>query len=863
MINKSPQAVNGVLDLSDCNFTNQDLIKLDGEWEFYWNQLLEPTNFIDQKNLSSVEFATVPGKWKHYKLASGATGEGYATYRLHIKLYESGRYLAIMLPEVATAYNLYVNGKLLRSVGIVGAESRESSPRYLPQIVSFYADKQDIDLLIQVSNFAHDKGGIKSSLAIGPDETVHKVREGKLGIQFFLVGIFFIMTVYHFGIYLLRRTDKSVLYFGLFCLLIAIRTMVIGEMTLLSIFPSLDWEILLKIEYLSYYLAVPVFIELIYHLYGYGASRQIVNFFKVVSLLCSGQVIFSPVKYFAGTLPFYHGITLLACLYVGILMFKALREGKDGASSFVLGGFIILGTAINDILFSKDMISTGDMMPLGLFVFIFFQALALSTRFSRAYTTLEKLSVELTYSNNKITHILESIQDSFFALDNEARFTYVNQAAEDLLQKSQEQLLGNVLWDEIPQLKETVAYREYKEAVSNNRPVQFEIFSEIINQWVEVNAYPSQEGLSVFIRNIQERRQQQEKIREYTKMLEEQVRLLDLDPDYTFELNLDGVIIFWNHGAELGYNWTKEEAVGEIASVLLHTQLPQSRQEINEELMEYGRWMGELAQTKRDGGLIIVRSCWLLKKDVNGKPVGILEMNKDITDQKNMENEMVRLDRLKLIGQMAAGIAHEIRNPMTTVRGFLQLLSVKEYNARYKDYYMLMLSEMDRANEILNEYLLVASLKTPDFKFQDLNKILNSLQPLLQADASKLGKKIVFTMNEIPMILLNDSEIRQLILNLCRNGLEAMVNGGETLWITTACKGEEVVLSVQDEGAGIPQEMMEKLGTPFLTTKDNGTGLGLVVCYGIVTRHGATIEVSSSSEGTVFLIKFKVNSNTL
>ncbi len=856
---KPPQAVNGVIDLSRWDLDGGETVNLNGQWEFYWWQFLGPSDFSDEKRPLQVDFFAVPDMWNNYKSGISPTGDGFATYRLNIRLPAPNQYVAIKVPDIATAYNLYINGQLLRSVGVIGQSPAESKPQYLPQIVNFYTDSPNIELIIQVSNFAHHKGGIKSILQFGREETVQKLQEKQIGFEMFLLGIFLIMSLYHFGFYMLRRQDKPALYFGLFCLLIAIRTMTTGGMVIMRMFPTLQWELLLKIEYLSYYLSVPVFVMFIYHLYDSDTPAKIPNAFITIGLLFSIPVVLTPVKFFGRTLLWYDFFTLLACLHVGTILVKAVIARKEGAENFVLGVAILVATVVNDILYANGLIFTGEMVPVGLFVFIFFQSLALSTRFSRSYTTLENLSAELQYSNDKIRHILESITEGFFALDSEGRFTYFNKEAERLWHKPQEQLLGKVVWDVFPVFEESRLYRYYHRMVSSQVPVHFETFCDRLGLWLEVNAYPAHGGVSVFLRNIQDRKQAEEKIMEYTEMLKEQVRLLDLDPDYTIERNLDGAIVFWNHGAELGYNWTKDEAVGKEAALLLRTQFPRPLQEINEELMRNGRWMGELTQTRRDGSQVIVRSCWLLKRDAYSNPIGVLEFNKDITEQKNMEKEIARLDRLNLIGQMAAGISHEVRNPMTTVRGFLQLLSQKEHNAKYHEYYELMLSELDRANNILTEYLSVAKPRSANFKFQDINDILLALSPLLNAEALKLDKEIIFDLQNVPKILLDDSEIRQLILNLCRNGLEAMSICGKKLMITTFCQGKEVVLSVRDEGPGISNKVINKLGTPFLSTKDNGTGLGLAVCYGIVVRHKAVIDVATGPQGTTFLVKFNTN----
>lgn len=241
--------------------------------------------------------------------------------------------------------------------------------------------------------------------------------------------------------------------------------------------------------------------------------------------------------------------------------------------------------------------------------------------------------------------------------------------------------------------------------------------------------------------------------------------------------------------------------------------------------------------------------------DVTDKFKGTIVTLHDITELKMMEKEMARLGRLELIGEMAAGIGHEIRNPMTTVRGFLQLISSKQENKGYQDVFRLMIEELDRANSIISEYLTMSKDKHVTLEKHNLNHIIEKIFPLIRADSLKIGRNINKHLQEIPDLLLDEKEIRQLILNLTRNGLEAMTEG-KNLTIATYMEDSEVVLAVKDEGNGIGPEVLDKLGTPFFTTKDNGTGLGLAVCYSIAKRHKARIDFKTSSEGTIFCVKF-------
>ncbi|MEN6348623.1 MAG: PAS domain S-box protein [Syntrophomonas sp.] len=229
----------------------------------------------------------------------------------------------------------------------------------------------------------------------------------------------------------------------------------------------------------------------------------------------------------------------------------------------------------------------------------------------------------------------------------------------------------------------------------------------------------------------------------------------------------------------------------------------------------------------------------------------------DITKEKRLEKEISRLDRLNLVGEMAASIGHEIRNPMTSVRGFLQLLMEKKEYASDQEYFNLMIEELDRANEIITEYLRMAKDKKVDLQPGYLDSLVSSIYPIVQSDANRNGINIKLDLNKPPLLSMDENEIRQLILNMTRNSIEAMANGG-TLSIGTKVHDNHIVLFVKDDGHGLPPHIQEKLGTPFLTTKDKGTGLGLAVCYSIAARHKASIDYLTGSAGTTFNVRFPI-----
>jgi len=218
--------------------------------------------------------------------------------------------------------------------------------------------------------------------------------------------------------------------------------------------------------------------------------------------------------------------------------------------------------------------------------------------------------------------------------------------------------------------------------------------------------------------------------------------------------------------------------------------------------------------------------------------------------------QMSHFERLTLIGEMAASIAHEIRNPLTTVRGYLQFFRNKNEFVTYREQMDVMINEIDRTNDIISEFLALSKDKVVIVKPVNLNGVVSALSPLIKATFACEGKKIYFETGSIPLILADENEMRQLILNLVKNAQEATNRQGEIILSTRFNKGW-VELIVKDNGCGIPPAIFEKLGTPFLTSKEKGTGLGLTVCYRIIERHDGVLSVQTSSAGTVFSVKFK------
>ncbi len=278
------------------------------------------------------------------------------------------------------------------------------------------------------------------------------------------------------------------------------------------------------------------------------------------------------------------------------------------------------------------------------------------------------------------------------------------------------------------------------------------------------------------------------------------------------------------------------------------------RDEVKQVIGEGGSVRDFEVRFRREDGEIRLGLYSAERIELDGE-ICILSQFIDLTERRHMENEMTRLAQLNLVGEMAASIAHEIRNPMTTVRGYLQLLKEVEKYADELESFNMMIEEMDRANSIITEFLSLAKNKMVEIKPININTVLNNVYPLMLANAMMQDKTISLHLNDIPNLLLDEQEIRQLILNLINNALEAM-GEGKAVFVSTYMSNGQVILAVRDQGVGIKKEIFEKLGTPFFSTKEGGTGLGLAVCYGIASRYNARIEFETGPQGSTFYVCF-------
>ena len=355
--------------------------------------------------------------------------------------------------------------------------------------------------------------------------------------------------------------------------------------------------------------------------------------------------------------------------------------------------------------------------------------------------------------------------------------------------------------------------------------------------------------------------------------LREQANLLDLTHDTIFVADMQGVIKYWNHGAEEQYGWTAEQALGTVVHELLRTVFPKPREEIIGEVTRTGRWEGELVHTRKDKTEVLVASRWSLQRDEQGAPVAILETNNDITDRKRAEEERERLrqveadlahiNRVSMMGELAASIAHEVNQPLSGIvsngSACLRWLAgdvpnVEEVREAVGD----IVRDGKRAGEVIARIRALTKRTAPPKEELDLNDTVREVLALVGDEAKRTSVTIRTPFADDVFPVLGDRvQLQQVVLNLIMNAIEAMSGVADRpreLIITTGnIDADQVVVSVEDSGPGLDPNAASRIFDPFYTTKASGMGMGLSISRSILQNHGGRLWATArDGPGTIF-----------
>jgi two-component system sporulation sensor kinase A len=322
----------------------------------------------------------------------------------------------------------------------------------------------------------------------------------------------------------------------------------------------------------------------------------------------------------------------------------------------------------------------------------------------------------------------------------------------------------------------------------------------------------------------------------------------------------DKKIVYASPSHEKGIGYTSEQLIGKSAHDLILPEEMEHFERVCQRLIDTEK--PQLLQTKiQTGDNRVIYSETTISPIFNeqGEIDSYVTVGRDITDRVNNDDVLRNLDRLSIIGQLAAGVAHEIRNPLTSLKGFSKLLKDTTTKEKQDDYLSIIMNELDRIDMIVNEFMSLAKPQAIQFDQENLNSIVESTVNILHPQALLHNVQITSQyQNDDIELLCNPNQLKQVFVNFLKNAIESMPSGGNVNIHVQRVEGNRVQVCFSDEGMGIDDELMHYLGTPFYTTKDKGIGLGLTVSNKIIQEHNGTMKIESQiGKGTTIKVELE------
>ncbi|MDB6138616.1 MAG: hypothetical protein JWO94_1688, partial [Verrucomicrobiaceae bacterium] len=480
----------------------------------------------------------------------------------------------------------------------------------------------------------------------------------------------------------------------------------------------------------------------------------------------------------------------------------------------------------------------------------------------------------LRQSEQRFRQLAENINDVFWITDPAmAETLYISPAYERVWGRTCESLYqAPRSWLEAihPEDRERVTSAvQAKPAAGEYNETYRILWPDGTLRWVQDRGYPvrNEQGEAYRMvgtaKDITERRLAEDKLRE-------QATLLDKAQDAIIVRGLDHHIHYWNRSAERLYGWTAEEAIGRSIKELLYRD-PAPFLDATQTVLAKGEWIGEIQQWDKNGRTLAVECRWTLVKDDLGSSISILAINTDVTERKNLMQQLLRAQRMESIGTLAGGIAHDLNNVLAPIMMSIDLLRLGEKDPQRQAILGTIEGSAKRGADMVRQVLSFARgvagqrLEVqPAFLLGEIEKIVHETFP-------KSIRAHVTAPPDLWSIQGDPTQLHQVLLNLCVNARDAMPGGGG-LTITAenvvlderytevnieARPGRHVMMEVADTGSGIPPEVLDRIFEPFFTTKElgKGTGLGLSSTLAIIKSHGGFIRVYSEVDvGTKFRV---------
>jgi two-component system LytT family sensor kinase len=345
----------GKVDLSSVDFKQNELVALNGQWEFYWDRLLTPQDFIAEKPPQLDSFIKVPGSWDDKKADNEVyPHHGVATYRLRLNYPSTLKDPALRIQNVTTAYKLYVNGRLSAEVGKVSDKLSSFKDGEKSLILDLPKESQEIELICQVANLNYAKGGLRESPVFGSKQVLEKQKMIFLALQLLFIGSVFIFGIYYLFLFLLQMKNKTALIFSMLCFIVALRSLIFGETALMVFFPNVTYAVRVYINYLTGYNLMPIMILFVLSIYPLE-YKEITLSLVLMPTLFFDILLLTSSKFMSTFTNYLYILILLQMIYTMVILIKVVLHKRENGIVMFIAIYIFILTIIQDILHYKGL----------------------------------------------------------------------------------------------------------------------------------------------------------------------------------------------------------------------------------------------------------------------------------------------------------------------------------------------------------------------------------------------------------------------------------------------------------------------------------------------------------------------------
>lgn len=471
-----------------------------------------------------------------------------------------------------------------------------------------------------------------------------------------------------------------------------------------------------------------------------------------------------------------------------------------------------------------------------------------------------------------VSRLIENANVLVLYLDKDGKISLYNKKIEDLISDKKEALVGK-FWHEAltrtdkPDIKQQMLKAILDDSIQYKRPNNFEGLiadkdnNERLINWSITPILKEDENIEGIlligndVSELKEREASLKKIDETLKNI-----FLSIKEYALFVINLDGNITYYGMGSEILLGWQKKEIIFKNISTLFGEEDAKSQLEfILNQARKLGKYELEMNLVAKDGQAVPVTLTVNQFLDPEGKLSGFVFIAKDITERKKLEYQIFQAEKMAAIGQMAAGLAHEINNPLFVISGRLEMLLERKKLPRYlKESLDIIVAQADRVRKLVDRMLKFSRTSSPQLDTISINDTINNVLPLLAYH--KLPDYKIDIQKELednlPPIKGDLNQLQEVFLNLFINAYQSMREGGNLSIKTSKLENAYAQIIITDTGCGIAPQNLKNIFMPFFSTKKEGTGLGLSICYNIIKNHNGTIDIESQlGRGTTFIIK--------